>query len=58
MFANPQVTIARIFTDSVSGIGISHALNFVLMQFTGALIAYALYKIIFEEKDGLKNEKA
>ena len=49
MFANPQVTIARIFTDSVSGIGPNHAIMFVLMQFAGALVAFALYKIMSKE---------
>ena len=54
MFANPQVTIARIFTSSVSGIRPVDGLVFVFMQIIGALVAYGVYKLIFEQKIKLR----
>ena len=50
MFANPQVTIARIFTDTASGIRPIDAMIFIIMQFIGALLAYAVYKFVFSKK--------
>jgi len=47
MFANPQVTIARIFTSSISGIRPFDAMIFIIMQFVGGLLAYAVYKLMF-----------
>jgi len=49
MFANPMVSIARIFTPTISGIRPIDALVFVLMQFIGGLLAYGVYKLIFLE---------
>ena len=49
MFANPQVTIARIFTSSVSGIRPFDAMIFIVMQFIGGLLAYAVFKLIFSK---------
>jgi len=51
IFANPQVTIARIFTSAESGIRPVDALMFIAMQIVGALVAYGIYKIVFEQKD-------
>ena len=48
MFANPQVTIARMLTDTPSGIRPSDASIFILMQFTGALLAYVIYRLLKE----------
>jgi len=48
MFANPMVTIARIFTDSQAGIRPFDAFIFILMQIVGAVVAYLLFKIIFK----------
>ena len=50
MFANPQVTIARIFTDTASGIRPIDAAIFIIMQFIGALSAYVVYKFVFSKK--------
>ena len=47
MFANPQVTIARIFTNTASGIRPMDAAVFVVMQVIGALLAYGAYRLIF-----------
>jgi len=44
MFANPQVTIARMFTSSAAGIRPIDGLIFIAMQFIGGLLAYGVYK--------------
>lgn len=41
-FANPAVTIGRMFTDSFSGIASSSVIAFVLAQLLGALVGWAL----------------
>ena len=53
MFANPQVTIARMFTNSAAGIRPIDGLVFIIMQFAGALLAYAVYKLMFSGKTSL-----
>ena len=47
MFANPQVTVARMFTNTVSGIRPIDGAIFIAMQIIGALLAFAVYKLIF-----------
>ena len=44
MFANPQVTIARIFTLSAAGITLFDAVVFIIMQIIGSLLAVAVWK--------------
>jgi glycerol uptake facilitator-like aquaporin len=51
MFANPQVTIARIFTNSASGIRPFDAMIFIAMQFIGGLFAYAVYRFMFPKSN-------
>lgn len=41
-FANPAVTVGRMFTDSFSGIAPSSVFAFVLAQLLGALVGWAL----------------
>ncbi|MCL2791802.1 MAG: aquaporin [Spirochaetaceae bacterium] len=50
MFANPQVTIARMFTNSAAGIRPIDGLIFIAMQIIGALLAYAVFKFVFSNK--------
>jgi len=50
MFANPQVTFARIFTNSTAGIRPFDGFVFIVMQFIGALVAYLVYKYFFVKK--------
>ena len=50
MFANPQVTVARMFTNTVSGIRPIDGLIFIAMQIIGALLAYAVYRLAFAKK--------
>lgn len=53
IFANPQVTIARILTSAESGIRPVDGLVFILMQIIGALVAYGIYKLVFEQKEAV-----
>jgi glycerol uptake facilitator-like aquaporin len=46
MFANPQVTISRIFTSSAAGINPFDGAIFVLMQLIGAILAIITWKIM------------
>ena len=46
MFANPQVTIARIFTYSAAGIQPTDAIFFILLQFFAAAIAFFTWKYV------------
>ena len=49
MFANPQITIARMLTSSTSGIRPIDGLVFIAMQIIGALLAYAVFKLAFSK---------
>ena len=46
-FANPAVTIARMFSDTFAGIKPSSAPMFIAMQVVGALIAYQLIRFLY-----------
>lgn len=46
-FANPAVTLGRIFTDSCTGIAPGSAPAFVLSQLAGALAGLALLPVLF-----------
>ena len=48
-FANPAVTIGRMFTDSFSGISPSSVLGFILAQIIGAIIATFVVKLFFNK---------
>lgn len=45
-FANPAVTISRIFSDTPAGIAASSAPGFILMQLIGAAIAVAVVRTV------------
>jgi len=47
MFANPQITLARMFTNSIAGIRPLDGMVFIAMQIAGALLAYGVYRILF-----------
>ena len=53
-FANPAVTIARSFTNTFSGIQWSGAPVFIAAQATGALLAFAVTKVLSGENKSLK----
>jgi glycerol uptake facilitator-like aquaporin len=41
-FANPAVTVARMFTDSFAGISPASVLPFIAAQLVGALLGWAV----------------
>jgi len=49
MFANPMVTAVRIFTPTAAGIRPTDAAVFIAVQIIGAMIAWAVYKLIFQK---------
>jgi arsenate reductase len=46
-FANPALTLARMFTDTFTGIAPSSAAMFVLMQLVGCAVGYALIRGLY-----------
>jgi glycerol uptake facilitator-like aquaporin len=46
-FANPAVTVARMFSDTFAGIAPASVAMFVLMQLLGALLGYALIRGLY-----------
>ncbi len=46
-FANPAVTVSRMFSDTFAGIAPSSVPMFVLMQVVGGALALALVRILF-----------
>ncbi len=50
MFANPQVTLARVFTFSAAGISPVDALFFMIMEVVGALAAVKAADFLFKPK--------
>ena len=51
-FANPAVTLARSFTDTFSGIAPADAPAFILAQFAGAALAWAVFGWLLEPSAG------
>ena len=45
-FANPAVTIGRMFTDTFTGIDPDNVLFFITAQFIGAFLAFGINKIL------------
>lgn len=45
-FANPAVTFGRVFSESFAGIEPLSAVAFVGLQLAGALVGFALYKLL------------
>lgn len=56
-FANPAVTIARMFTDTFAGIRPVDAPAYVLAQFLGAALAVGVAAWLFAPRDGTKNAR-
>ena len=46
-FANPMVSIARMFSDTFAGIAPASAPAFIAMQLIGALCAFGLIRVLF-----------
>jgi glycerol uptake facilitator-like aquaporin len=49
-FANPAVTVGRIFSDSFAGIAPECVLKFIATQILGALIGLGLTKVLTNDK--------
>ena len=47
-FSNPAVTIARIFSNTFTGVVPSDVIPFILAQLTGTFIVYFIYKYVYE----------
>ncbi len=56
-FANPQVTIGRIFTDTLTGIRSTDAVVFIAMQAIGSILATGFYCYIYPNKAGRMKRK-
>jgi len=52
-FANPAVTVARMFSDTFAGIMASSVPMFVLMQLIGGLIGLVVIKLLYPNAAGL-----
>jgi glycerol uptake facilitator-like aquaporin len=52
-FANPAVTIGRMFTNTFCGIAPNGVVPFVMAQIIGALTAYFLLRGFFKKEDAL-----
>lgn len=50
-FANPAVTVARIFSDTFAGIAPSSAPLFVLMQLVGGALALGLVRLLYPTRE-------
>jgi glycerol uptake facilitator-like aquaporin len=57
-FANPAVTIGRMFSDTFAGIAPASAPMFVLMQLVGGLLGYGLIRALYPNATGLAAEIA
>jgi glycerol uptake facilitator-like aquaporin len=57
-FANPAVTVARMFSDTFAGIAPASVAMFVLMQLVGGLLGYALIRGLYPDAAALAAEVA
>jgi glycerol uptake facilitator-like aquaporin len=52
-FANPAVTVARMFSDTFAGIAPASVAPFVLMQLLGGVLGYALIRGLYPNTPGI-----
>jgi len=57
-FANPAVTIARMFSDTFAGIAPASVSMFVLMQLLGGVVAVGLIKVLYPQPTELAEDLA
>jgi len=50
-FANPAITIGRIFTNTFTGIAPLSALGYIAAQIIGATVGYALIRLLYPNKN-------
>lgn len=48
-FANPAVTVARMFSDTFAGIAPSSVAMFIVMQLIGGALAYGLVRLLYPQ---------
>lgn len=48
-FANPAVTVSRMFSDTFAGIAPSSVAMFVVMQLAGGALAYGLVRVLYPD---------
>jgi arsenate reductase len=53
-FANPAVTIARMFSDTFAGIAPGSVAMFVVMQLLGAALGYVVVRALFAGAQGVR----
>jgi glycerol uptake facilitator-like aquaporin len=56
-FANPAVTIARMFSDSFAGIAPSSVPPFLIAQLLGGAVGYAIVRYLYPTSSPLRNAK-
>lgn len=49
-FANPAVTIGRVFTESITSIAPTSAAGYVAVQILGSLVAVGVVRVLFAKK--------
>ena len=52
-FANPAVTVARMFSNSFAGISPASVAMFVLMQLLGGVLGYTAIRVLYPNADAL-----
>ncbi len=57
-FANPAVTVARMFSDTFAGIAPTSVPMFVLMQLVGGMVGLALIKLLYPDPAGIADDLA
>ncbi len=57
-FANPAVTVARMFSNTFAGIAPSSVLMFVLMQLVGGLLGFGLIRLLYPNAPALAEHVA
>lgn len=57
-FANPAVTVARMFTDTFAGIAPASAVPFIIAQLIGATVGVALARFFYPPASGAASQSA
>ncbi len=52
-FANPAVTVARMFSDTFAGIAPASVPVFILMQLAGGLLGYSLIRLLYPHPEAI-----
>lgn len=55
-FANPAVTLGRVFTSAITGIAPGSVLGFILMQLIGAAVAVGIVMVLYPHPAGTSDD--